>query len=111
MSRIYSVEEAPTERAAIVFGAGLSRSGRPTAILRDRIETAARLYSSGKVEKLLMSGGEWSLCTQRAGGHARLRREPGRPSARRSSWTMAGSAPTTRAIEPRRCSAWTPPCW
>ena len=46
--------------AAIVFGAGLSRSGKPTPILRDRIETAARLYSSGKVEKLLMSGGEWS---------------------------------------------------
>ncbi len=60
VSRIYSVEDAPAERAAIVFGAGLSRSGRPTPILRDRIETAVRLYSSGKVEKLLMSGGEWS---------------------------------------------------
>ncbi|MFH1185498.1 MAG: ElyC/SanA/YdcF family protein [Chloroflexota bacterium] len=60
MSRIYNVENAPAERAAIVFGAGLSRSGRPTPILRDRLETAAQLYFAGKVEKLLMSGGEWS---------------------------------------------------
>jgi SanA protein len=59
LSKTYSAESAPVERAAIVFGAGLSRSGKPTPILRDRIETAARLYSSGKVEKLLMSGGEW----------------------------------------------------
>ena len=28
----------------------------PTRVLRDRVETAARLYLSGKVEKLLMSG-------------------------------------------------------
>ena len=57
VSHIHSVENAPRERAAIVFGAGLSRSGRPTPILRDRVETAARLYLSGKVEKLVMSGG------------------------------------------------------
>ncbi|MFN8402591.1 MAG: ElyC/SanA/YdcF family protein [Anaerolineales bacterium] len=39
-----------------MFGAGLRRDGTPTAILRDRVETAANLYFSGKVEKLLMSG-------------------------------------------------------
>jgi SanA protein len=60
MPHIYSVEEAPVERAAIVFGAGLSRSGSPTPILRDRVETAAQLYFARKVEKLVMSGGEWS---------------------------------------------------
>ena len=60
MSRIHNVNNAPAERAAIVFGAGLSRSGRPTPILRDRLQTAAELYFAGKVEKLLMSGGEWS---------------------------------------------------
>jgi SanA protein len=60
MSRIYNVVNAPRERAAIVFGAGLSHSGRPTPILRDRVQTAANLYFTGKVEKLLMSGGEWS---------------------------------------------------
>lgn len=60
LSHIYSVETAPPERAVIVFGAGLSRSGRPTPILRDRVQTAADLYFAGKVEKLLMSGGERS---------------------------------------------------
>ncbi len=55
-TRIYQVNNAPTERVAIVFGAGLNRDGTPTAILRDRVETAAQLYFSGKVQKLLMSG-------------------------------------------------------
>ena len=56
MNRIYQTDEAPIERLAIVFGAGLRRDGTPTPILRDRVETAASLYFSGKVEKLLMSG-------------------------------------------------------
>lgn len=55
-NRMYSVESAPVSTTAIVFGAGLTRSGSPTAILRDRVETAAQLYFQGKVEKLLMSG-------------------------------------------------------
>ncbi len=54
--RLYSVENAPPERAAIVFGAGLWRDGSPTPVLRDRVATAAGLYFAGKVEKLLMSG-------------------------------------------------------
>jgi len=53
---IFSLENAPTKRAAIVFGAGLWRDGSPTPVLRDRVATAARLYFSGKVKKLLMSG-------------------------------------------------------
>lgn len=52
----HSVEDAPTDRVAIVFGAGLRRDGTPTAVLRDRVETAAQLYFAGKVEKLLLSG-------------------------------------------------------
>jgi len=56
MNRIYQKENAPNERLAIVFGAGLRRDGTPTPILRDRVETAASLYFSGKIEKLLMSG-------------------------------------------------------
>lgn len=56
MNRIYKNEEAPASRLAIVFGAGLRRDGSPTAVLRDRVETAAALYFSGKVEKILMSG-------------------------------------------------------
>lgn len=55
-TRIYTVSAAPTEKVAIVFGAGLTRDGYPTAILRDRVETAAQLYFAGKVQKLLMSG-------------------------------------------------------
>jgi SanA protein len=56
LSRIHNVEDAPDDRLAIVFGAGLRRDGTPTAILRDRVETASKLYLDGKVEKILMSG-------------------------------------------------------
>ena len=55
-SRLYTVEQAPARRVAIVFGAGLWRDGSPTPVLRDRVATAAELYFQGKVEKLLMSG-------------------------------------------------------
>ena len=55
-TRLYSVEDAPISRVAIVFGAGLRRDGSPTLVLRDRVETAAGLYFAGKVDRLLMSG-------------------------------------------------------
>jgi SanA protein len=55
-NRIYESSNSPSKRVAVVFGAGLRRDGTPTAILRDRVETAVNLYSNGKVEKLLMSG-------------------------------------------------------
>ncbi len=54
--KIYTQQDAPSQRVAIVFGAGLRWDGSPTAILRDRMETAADLYRSGRVEKLLLSG-------------------------------------------------------
>jgi SanA protein len=54
--RQFSVSEAPNAKVAIVFGAGLRRDGTPTAVLRDRVETAVQLYFSGKVDRLLMSG-------------------------------------------------------
>ena len=56
ISRIYDVQNAPQKPVAIVFGAGLTRDGRPTTVLRDRVEAAAELYFTGKVEKILMSG-------------------------------------------------------
>jgi SanA protein len=56
LNKVYSVEDSPSEQVAIIFGAGLRRDGTPTAVLRDRVETGARLYFEGKVEKLLMSG-------------------------------------------------------
>ncbi len=55
-SKIYPSEDVPPTRVAIVFGAGLWRDGRPTAVLRDRVSKAAELFFQGKVEKLLMSG-------------------------------------------------------
>ena len=55
-ARIFTPETVPSDRVAIVFGAGLRYDGSPTAILRDRVETAVQLYKAGKAEKLLMSG-------------------------------------------------------
>jgi SanA protein len=54
--RTFTVDDVPVERVAIVFGAGLRYDGTPTAILRDRVETAVQLHQQGKVDKLLMSG-------------------------------------------------------
>jgi SanA protein len=53
---IETPEQSLGARAAIVFGAGLTRDGRPTPVLRDRVEAAVELFRAGKVEKLLMSG-------------------------------------------------------
>jgi SanA protein len=53
---IYTVESAPAARVAIVFGARVYPSGRLSAMLMDRVETAIQLYEAGKVEKLLLSG-------------------------------------------------------
>ena len=55
-NKIYLAEDVPPARAAIVFGAGLTASGAPTAVLKDRVTTAVNLYRAGKVEKILMSG-------------------------------------------------------
>ena len=54
--RTYTLAEIPPARVAIVLGAGLQRDGTPSPVLRDRIATAAELFFSGKVEKLLLSG-------------------------------------------------------
>jgi SanA protein len=53
---LYTTANVPARKAGIVFGAGLNRSGTPSAVLRDRIETAAQLYAEGKIQKILMSG-------------------------------------------------------
>jgi len=55
-NKTYPESTVPTRRVAIVFGAGLWRDGSPTPILQDRVETGARLYFAGKVEKILMTG-------------------------------------------------------
>jgi vancomycin permeability regulator SanA len=55
-ARLFTIHNVPNKKVAIVFGAGLRRDGSPTRVLRDRVETAAELYFSGKVETLLLSG-------------------------------------------------------
>lgn len=55
-TKTYTADTVPARQVAIVFGAGLWRNGTATPVLVDRVTTAANLYLSGKVEKLLMSG-------------------------------------------------------
>ncbi len=51
-TRIYTlasaVESLPDERVAIVYGARVYPSGRLSAMLRDRVDTAIALYEAGK---------------------------------------------------------------
>jgi SanA protein len=58
--KIFLPDDAPTKSTAIVFGAGLSRSGDPSTVLADRVLTAAALYQQGKVSKILLSGSSHS---------------------------------------------------
>ncbi len=54
-----AIDEVPhgdSPRIAIVFGAGLTRSGEPTPALYDRVATAVDLYKHGLVNKLLLTG-------------------------------------------------------
>lgn len=51
-----TVDSVPERDVAIVFGAGLLRTGEPTAVLRDRVETAVELYKTGKIRGILMTG-------------------------------------------------------
>lgn len=55
-SKTHQPENVPPAPVALVLGAGLNRDGTPGVVLRDRVDTAAELYFSGKVDKLLMSG-------------------------------------------------------
>jgi len=54
--RKVDTESVQPGRVAVVFGAGLQRDGSPTTVLKDRVKTAAVLYESEKIEKILMSG-------------------------------------------------------
>jgi vancomycin permeability regulator SanA len=55
-SHTFLPETVPQAPAALVLGAGLNRDGTPGLVLQDRVQSAAELYFSGKVEKILMSG-------------------------------------------------------
>lgn len=57
---MYSLDSAltamPGQRVAIVYGARVYPSGRLSAMVQDRMDTAIALYESGTVQKLLVSG-------------------------------------------------------
>jgi SanA protein len=54
--RTYTVETVPERPVALIFGARVYSSGRPSAMLADRVATGADLYHAGKVDVLLMTG-------------------------------------------------------
>lgn len=55
--RVYTdTQTVPGYDIAIVFGAGIKDNKEPNNMLQDRLDTAAELYYSGKVEKMLLSG-------------------------------------------------------
>lgn len=80
-NKIYAPADVPPRRVAIVFGAGISRDGRPLPALADRVWMAALLYQTGKVDKLLMSGDNRFLNYNEPGAMARYAIELGVPEA------------------------------
>jgi SanA protein len=54
--QIYTIQDVPARRVAIVFGALVHADGRPSEMLADRVATGAALYHAGKVDVLLMTG-------------------------------------------------------
>ncbi|MFP5415895.1 MAG: vancomycin high temperature exclusion protein [Actinomycetes bacterium] len=54
--RVLTVAQAPARDVAIVFGAEVYPSGRPSPYLRARLDLATELYRSGKTKVLIVSG-------------------------------------------------------
>jgi SanA protein len=54
--RYEAVSEVPARQVAIVPGAYVYRSGRPSDVLADRLVTALELYRAAAVAKILVSG-------------------------------------------------------
>lgn len=50
------VEEVPSRKVAIIFGAAVYPGRRLSHVLEDRVQTGVELYRAGKVQKLLMTG-------------------------------------------------------
>lgn len=51
-----NIAQVPSKKVALVLGAKVFADGRLSDIVKDRVLTAIDLYSSGKVEKVLVSG-------------------------------------------------------
>jgi SanA protein len=54
---ISALDLVPHSQAAIILGAAVTQKGIPSSVLEDRVITAINLYKEGKVDKILMSGG------------------------------------------------------
>jgi SanA protein len=54
-SSSHDIHQLPKHFVAIVFGAGI-KNGQPSKYLRDRLNAGIELYTSGKVDRLLLSG-------------------------------------------------------
>jgi SanA protein len=54
--RIYTIQNVPERRVAIIFGALVFEDGRLSHMLADRVATGADLYHAGKADVLLLTG-------------------------------------------------------
>jgi len=54
--QVYSITTVPHRPVAIIFGAQVHASGRPSHMLADRVAAGAALYHAGKVDVLLLTG-------------------------------------------------------
>lgn len=52
----YTLENVPERPVAIIFGAQVYHDGSPSPMLADRINMGAKLYQTGKVKALLLTG-------------------------------------------------------
>ncbi len=55
-NKILEIQKIPEAPVAIVFGASVVKNTYPSAVLADRVASAAELYLAQKVDKLLMTG-------------------------------------------------------
>jgi len=78
-SRIYEAADVPPRKVAIVFGAGVWPGGQLSAVLEDRMNTAVKLYETGEVEKLLLTGDNSTLQYNEPGHMRQYALENGMP--------------------------------
>lgn len=65
-AKIYtSAQTVPDAPTAVIFGAGVNKDSTPSWMLADRLDGGIKLYQMGKVESLLMTGGEVEVIIMR----------------------------------------------
>jgi SanA protein len=74
------VAKVPHAQAALVLGAQVYRDGRPSIMLRDRVDAGAELYRAGRVDKLLLSGDHSRTDYDEVGTMRRLLLDQGIPA-------------------------------